>query len=75
MWDEMCAVWKRYRCAKPNHGTRVILWDHLHTVSLATEITYQQNSSFIFHCPKKGPYYRDWVPTGTFLAFWVPIYI
>ena len=29
------------------------------------------------HCPRnrKGPFYRDRVPIGTFLAFWVPIYI
>ena len=25
------------------------------------------------HCHPKGPYYRDWVHIGTFLAFWVPI--
>ena len=25
------------------------------------------------HCPQKGPYYRDQVPIGTFLASWVPI--
>ena len=25
------------------------------------------------HCSKKGPYYRDPVPIGTFLTFWVPI--
>ena len=27
------------------------------------------------HCHLKGPYYRDGVPIGTLLAFWVPIYI
>ena len=27
------------------------------------------------HCPKKDPYHRDRVPLGTFLVFWVPIYI
>ena len=27
------------------------------------------------HCHLKGPYYRDRVPIGTLLAFWVPIYI
>ena len=25
------------------------------------------------HCSQKGPYYRDRVPIGTFLTFWVPI--
>ena len=25
------------------------------------------------HCSPKGPYYRDRVPIGTFLTFWVPI--
>ena len=27
------------------------------------------------HCSQKGPYFRDRVPIGTFLTFWVPIYI
>lgn len=25
------------------------------------------------HCHLKGPFYRDGVPIGTLLAFWVPI--
>ena len=25
------------------------------------------------HCSQMGPYFRDWVPIGTFLTFWVPI--
>ena len=25
------------------------------------------------HCSEKGPYYRDPVPIGTFLTFWVPV--
>ena len=25
------------------------------------------------HCSEKGPYFRDQVPIGTFLTFWVPI--
>ena len=31
--------------------------------------------SDIANCSKKGPYYRDRVSIGTFLAFWVPFYI
>ena len=27
------------------------------------------------HSSPKGPYFRDRVPIGTFLTFWVPIYI
>ena len=27
------------------------------------------------HCSQKGPYFRDRVPIGTFLTFWIPIYI
>ena len=30
-------------------------------------------SSAYGHCGKKGPHFRDWVPIGTFLTFWVPI--
>ena len=26
------------------------------------------------HCSKKGSYYRDRVPIGTFFTFWVPIF-
>ena len=29
----------------------------------------------VMHCSQKGPYFRDRVPIGTFLTFWVPIYI
>ena len=25
------------------------------------------------HCSPKGPYFRDRVPIGTFLTFWIPI--
>ena len=28
--------------------------------------------AFFFHCSKKGPHFRDRVPIGTFLTFWVP---
>ena len=28
---------------------------------------------YIYHCSQKGPYFRDRVPIGTFLTFWVPI--
>ena len=34
-------------------------------------ITY--HSLDLCHCQQKGPYYRDRVPIGTFLASWVPI--
>ena len=27
----------------------------------------------IMHCSQKGPYFRDRVPIGTLLTFWVPI--
>ena len=46
MWDEMCAVWKRYRCAKPNHGTRVILWYLPHTACVISEITAEGPAKF-----------------------------
>ena len=29
-------------------------------------------SPILQHCDQKGPYYRDRVPTGTFLAIWIP---
>ena len=29
----------------------------------------------LWHCSQKGPYLGTWVPIGTFLTFWVPIYI
>ena len=29
----------------------------------------------LFHCCQKGPYLGTQVPIGTFLTFWVPIYL
>ena len=35
---------------------------------------YQQHVAMVWHCGKKGPYFRDQVPLGTFLTIRVPIY-
>ena len=33
----------------------------------------KHHDNLLIHCSEKGPYFRDWVPIGTFLTFWVPI--
>ena len=39
------------------------------------DLNFGLENKKLLHCPQNGPYYRDRVIIGTFLAFWVPIYI